>query len=85
LGKYLLSEGYITKVFNDLFLGYLRQLLISHDEMSYQNALNWNIVKSQYEQNGFEVKPFARCDDVQCFIDDIDDSPLTYITPSERK
>jgi len=85
LGKYLLSEGYITKVFNDLFLGYLRQLLIAHDEMSNNHALNWDNVKSQYEHNGFEVERFSRCDDVKCFVDGINNSPTTYTIPPERK
>jgi Glycosyl transferase family 90 len=63
LAKFLLSDTYMEKVFQDLFVHYLGKLVRGFIPDGF-----WSIAKATYEENGYELLSIAKCEDLYCDI-----------------
>lgn len=64
LYHYLMGEQYMGKVYQELFVDYLTNLL----EAYVPSSLSWEDAKQQYDLDGFEIHRVAYCDEVVCRI-----------------
>jgi hypothetical protein len=63
LARYLLSEPYMERVYQDLFINYLDKLVRGYIPDGF-----WVTAKASYEENGYELLSIATCDDFYCVI-----------------
>ena len=67
--KFLFSEGYMTSIYNELFVDYLGTVVesyISHDS-------TWKESSQRYADNGFKLTQVAFCRATRCFTNVRDD------------
>jgi len=62
LGNYLLSEEYMSKLYNDLFVKYLKEVLTAYHPLSNNEQDSWSTLKSRYENNGYRLTLITACE-----------------------
>jgi len=69
LATYLFSSAYMSKLYDNLFVNYLKEVVNAYKEDETMENSNWESMKSQYEQNGFQLTQITTCDDFDCVTD----------------
>lgn len=61
LGEYLLSKNYMDKVYQELFVDYIGELVTS-----YEPTGSWESTAERYQKLGFDLFSVGDCDENSC-------------------